>query len=90
MQETLCVPTVLVSTASHDVADESMREVASLAFALAVAEPFNKTGLGETLGLSVGFVLSYLNGPDATRADVFPALSVQLPFTAAVLLSGPL
>ena len=81
---------VPVLTVSQPVLDESTPLVRSLAFALAVAFPLSTTGLGETVGFSVGLVASYLNAAEAAAADAFPALSVHLPETVRLVPSGPL
>src|SRR5919106_595741 len=75
-------PTPLVSTSSHEA--EAIPERLSLAFGEAVALPFSRTGLGDTLGLSVGLVASRLIVTDfeavppalvASQVSVVPAVS---------------
>jgi hypothetical protein len=56
-----------------------MPETLSLAPALAVALPLRMTGLGDTVGFSVGPVLSILIPLAVAGALALPALSVQVP-----------
>ena len=75
-----------VSTGSQDWV--SIPEVASVAFAEAVAAAFCCTGFGLTLGSSVGAVASYLT---VTASDpTLPASSVQDFVIVTVAASGPL
>ena len=62
-------------------------EVASPAFGAAVAGRLSEGGLGETVGPRVGAVASYLR-LNITELLVLPALSVQVPSTLPVALSG--
>ena len=57
---------------------EATPDPLSVAPAVAVAFPLRYTGSGETLGASVGAVLSILIGPKLALAE-FPALSIAVP-----------
>jgi hypothetical protein len=83
---TLALPTDPVSTESQ--LEDATPDSASLAPAEAVAVWPWVTGSGLTVGVSIGLVASYLNGYRCAPL-VLPALSVQVPGTLAVALSGP-
>jgi hypothetical protein len=76
VQVTVFVPTVFVDKAPQLWL--ATPEPVSVAPALAVAVPLRKTGLGDTLGDSVGAVLSILIGPKPTVAELL-LLSIAVP-----------
>lgn len=62
-------------------------DVASRAFGVAVAVPFSCTGLGVTVGESVGAAESILNGPASMPALQLPATSHDWP--VAIITADP-
>jgi len=86
--DTVFAPTLNESTEPQD-GRPATPERLSVALAVTVADPCNKTGFGVTDPDTTGFVLSNLNDPEAAGAEELPALSVQEPETVSPLPSGP-
>ncbi len=76
VQVTVFEPTVFVETDPQDW--EAISDPVSVTTGVTVAVPFKYTGLGETLAVRLGAVLSILIRPKLALA-VFPALSVAEP-----------
>ena len=87
-QLTLLLPALLEFTGSHP--DDATPESASVSPAEAVAASLRSRGLGETLGLSDGAVLSTQNSLLSRPGFVLPATSETLPEKTLRSLPSPL